>query len=305
MSVETRRFGRSDDFISEIGLGCGGYWGLPAFPEDRAAAIVELALERGVTFFDTGPNYSRGNAEARLGRILEGRGDGVFLATKVGSRLEGGRTVKDWSPGGIRASAEASLRKLRTDRVQLIQFHSPSLEVLENDAAIGALVSLKEDGLASHVGLSADGEVAQRAIELGVFDSLMLTHNVLHQSDSGQIIEKAAGAGVAVLIKSPMAHAVFGSSFYRVTSRARLWYLLRVLKNYRRDLSLSRRLRFLNHLDGWTPARAALRFVLENAHVTSAVIGTTNPEHLLESLSVSGGPPLPGEVMERIKEARL
>ena len=301
MTVAMRGFGNTGVMVSEIGLGCGGYWGFRAFPEQKAAEIVDLALEHGVNLIDTGPNYSGGNAEPRLGRILAGRRERVFLATKVGSRLERGRVVKDWSPGGIRASVESSLANLRTDHLDLVQLHSPSPDVLDDEATLGALAALKREGLAAFVGLSTDPTLAARAIELGVFDCVMITYNVLHQRVAERVAKAAAGAGRAVLARSPMAHVVFERSLFQPTSRARIWYLLRALKNFRRDLAKSRSLRFLHGWEGWKGPHAALRFVLENPCVTSAIVGTTDPRHLVDNLSVSGGPPLPRDLLERIR----
>jgi aryl-alcohol dehydrogenase-like predicted oxidoreductase len=287
--------------VSEIGLGCGGYWGFHSFPEQRAAGIVDLALDHGVNLMDTGPYYSGGNAEPRLGRILAGRRDRVFLASKVGSRLERGRAVKDWSPGSIRASVETSLRNLRTDHLDLVQLHSPSTNVVEDDRTLGALAALKSEGLTTFVGVSTDPTLAARAIQLRVFDCIMITYNILHQRASGGVAEIAAGAGRAVLARSPMAHVVYEPSLYWPTSRARFWYLFRALKNFRRDLAKGRSLRFLQDREGWTGPRAALRFVLENPCVTSAIVGTTDPRHLLDNLAVSCGPPLPRDLFERIR----
>ncbi len=301
MSVAKRSFGSTGVMVSEIGFGCGGYWGFPHFPEKRAAEILDLALEHGVDLVDTGPNYSGGNAEPRLGRILAGRREQVFLATKVGTRAERGRVVKDWSAGGIRASVEASLGRLRTDRLDLVQLHSPSPDVLENEGTLGALAALKRDGLVRFVGLSTDAKLATRAIELGVFDCVMLTYNILHQRSSERVAGIAAGAGRAVLARSPMAHAVYEAALFRPTSWARVWYLLRALRNFRGDVAKGRSLRFLQGWEGWSGPRAALRYVLENPLVTSAVIGTTDPRHLLDNLSVSGGPALPRELFERIR----
>jgi 1-deoxyxylulose-5-phosphate synthase len=301
MTVAKRSFGNTGVMVSEIWLGCGGYWGFRSFPEERAAEIVDLAIAHGVNLMDTGPNYSGGNAEPRLGRILAGRREQVFLATKVGSRLERGRVVKDWSPGGIRASVEASLGRLRTDHLDLVQLHSPSPDVLDDEGTLGALAALKREGLATFVGLSTDPKLAVRAIELGVFDCVMVTYNILHQRAGERVAEIAAGAGRAVLARSPMAHAVYESSLFRPTSRARIWYLLRALKNFRRDVARARSLRFLRDWEGWRGPHVALRFVLENPRLTSAIIGTTNPRHLADNLSASNGPPLPRDLFERLR----
>lgn len=301
MAVAKRRFGDTDVQVSEIGLGCGGYWGLRSFPEKRAAEIVEIALEHGVNLMDTGLNYSGGNAEPRLGRILGARRDRVFLATKVGSWLERGRSVKNWTPAGIRASVAASLANLRTDHLDLVQLHSPSPEVLDDDRVLGVLAALRRDGLARFVGLSTDSGLAERAIGLGVFDCVMVSYNVLHQRGAGRIAGLAAAAGRAVLARSPMAHAVYERSLLRPTSRAGLWYLLRALKSFRADLARARSLRFLREIEGWRAPQVALRFVLDDPRVTAAIVGTTDPRHLVENLAVSGGPALPADVVERLR----
>ena len=70
MKIKKNRFGNSEFFISEISFGCGGFWGLPIFPKNKAEQLIEFAIESGINFFDTGPNYSRGNAEKRMGDLL-------------------------------------------------------------------------------------------------------------------------------------------------------------------------------------------------------------------------------------------
>lgn len=301
MSVAKRAFGGTGVAVSEIGFGAGGFWGLREFPERQAAVLLDLALERGVDLVDTGPNYSGGNAEPRLGRLLAGRRDRVFLATKVGTWMRGGRIVKDWSPEAIRGSVGRSLRNLGTDHLDLVQLHSPSADVLEDDRALGAIEALKRDGLVRFAGLSTDPDLALRSLALGVFDCVMVTYNVLHQRKAEQVLAAAAAAGRAVLARSPMAHAVYERALFRPTSPARLWYLLRALKNFRGDLVRGRALRGIRDHVGWEGPRTALRFVLENPLLTSAIVGTTDPRHLVDNLAASGAPPLPADLRERLR----
>lgn len=301
MSVAKRAFGGTGVMVSEIGFGAGGFWGLRGFPERRAAELLDLALERGVDLVDTGPNYSGGNAEPRLGRLLAGRRDRVFLGTKVGTWVRGGRVVKDWSPEAIRASVAKSLRNLGTDHLDLVQLHSPSAGVLEDDRTLGALEALKREGLVRFLGLSTDPALAERSLGLGLFDCAMITYNVLHQRAAERVIAAAAAAGRAVLARSPMAHAVYERALFRPTSPARVWYLLRALKNFRGDLAKGRSLREARRHEGWEGPRTALRFVLEEPRLTSAIVGTTDPRHLLDNLAVSGAPPLPRDLQERLR----
>jgi aryl-alcohol dehydrogenase-like predicted oxidoreductase len=281
-----QRFGGADPPLSQIGFGCGGFWGLPVFPEKRARVLLRHGLENGITFVDTGPNYSGGHAEARLGRITNGDYKGVLLATKVGSRLlETGRVVRDFTPEGMEASLRDSLRRLRADHVDLLQLHGPPLSALDDEKVLGTLEGFVKRGLIVHKGVSADGSVADRVARLPFFDTLMTTYNVVEQGGDGTM-KTAQMNGQTVLAKSPLAHHVFGTELYQVTSLAKLWYLLRVLKNYRRQLWRGRKLHLTECMKGWTPTEVALRFVLDHPAVSSAVVGTTNLDHLKQNLGV-------------------
>lgn len=290
--------------MSEIGFGCGGFWGLPVFSEKTAESLLRQGLERGLTFLDTGPNYSGGNAEARLGRLLGGRRDGILLATKVGSRLlPGGRVVRDFTPEGMEASLRDSLERLRTDHVDLLQLHGPPLASVADERVLGALDGFVARGMIRFKGVSADGAVAAHVARCGRFDALMTTYNVLER-DSRDTIRAAGVNGVAVLVKSPLSHHVFGRELYKVTSLAKLWYLLRVLKNYRPLVARGRRLKLHGLMPGWTEAQIALKFVLLEPAVSSAVVGTTRLDHLSESLGVTSKGELSREVLDAIERAR-
>ena len=301
--IPQRRFGKSGATISEIGFGCGGFWGLPIFSERKAEALLRYGLDQGITFLDTGPNYSRGNAEARLGKFTGGHYGGVILGTKVGSRLlPSGSVIRDFTPEGMEASLKDSLRRLRTDHVDLLQLHGPPLSALEDDRVLRTLDAFVERGMIRYKGVSADGEVADRAAGLSFFDALMTTYNVVTQ-ESAASIQRAGENGMAALIKSPLSHHVFGNELYKITRLSKVWYLLRVLKNYRHLLPRGRRLELTTGMPGWTAAEVALKFVLGNPSVSSAVIGTTSLDHLQRDLEVCDREGLAEEVVARIRAA--
>jgi 1-deoxyxylulose-5-phosphate synthase len=302
MNVRRRPFGRTGRDISEIGFGCGGYWGYAVFPERDARALLDAALEHGVDLLDTGPNYSNGNAEIRLGRLLAGRWDGLVVGTKVGTRgTPGGGAVKDFTPAGMQASIERSLRHLGTDHIPLVQLHSPSLAELTNEETLATLVGWKRRGLVSWIGVSSGAREVARALELGVFDCVMLTYNLLQTTPAAAVIEQAARSGVAVFAKSPLAQALYSRSFLRVRSPSQLWYLARTLRQGLGPLRRARRYRFLNDVEGWAATDIALRYVLDHPHLTATMIGTTRPAHLLENLAVSNREALPPELRQRIE----
>lgn len=127
-SLPLRPLGRSGLQVSQIALGCSGFWGNRRFPEAEAERIVRRALERGVNLFDTGHNYSAFNAEPRLGRILQRAfgthpRDGLVISSKGGT-LTGqagvsGAEQRDFSAASIERSCAASLRNLHCDHLDV------------------------------------------------------------------------------------------------------------------------------------------------------------------------------------------
>src|ERR1700761_5487125 len=108
-----RPLGRTGLTVSEVGFGAASWWGMARFSEAEAVGLVHAALDGGVTLIDTGASYSRGHAEARLGRALKGRdASRLVVATKAGTFFRDGRIGRDFSPGAVVASAEQSLRNL-------------------------------------------------------------------------------------------------------------------------------------------------------------------------------------------------
>jgi 1-deoxyxylulose-5-phosphate synthase len=285
--VPLRRLGTAGPLIPAVGFGCGGFWGLPEFAEADAEGVIEACLESGINLFDTGPNYSRGHAETRLGRLLAGRQEPVFVATKVGSRRgRWGRRIRDFTPDGILRSLDESLTRLRRSQVDLLQLHGPPPEVLADEAVLRTLDDLRAEGVVRRLGVSGDGAIVHQVAESPVFDCVMTTLNLLERGNL-EGIERASSAGKGVLVKSPMAHAVFRPSLFRTRRLSDVWYLLRILKNYRWMLGERRALLDLNEIPGWTAAQLALRFVLSLPNVACAVIGTTKAEHVRQCAEAS------------------
>lgn len=294
-----KKLGRTELEISELGYGCGGFWGMPVFSEKTAGELVHSAIEQGINFFDTGPNYSQANAEPRLGRILKNTDkSNLIIATKTGSQYAKGKHFKDYSLAGMEDSAVNSLKNLGLDVLPLLQVHSP-FEFQLTDDLLHNIVRLKEKGIARNIGISGDGKVIEWAIESNVFDTVMLTYNIIHQKPL-ELIKKAKEKGIGVLIKSPMAHGLYNNDIFKIRKPSDIWYLLRVLKNYRYDLVQGRKFRFINDLDGWKGSEAALNFVSKNDDVSCAVIGTTNFNHLKSNVD-STSKLLSKEIYRRIE----
>ena len=307
------RVGRGDDHpaasevvaqsgaVARIGLGCASAWGQSWFPERDAIAIVHQALDLGVRVFDTGPSYSGGYAEPRLGRALRGRDlDGMLISTKVGTHVvRFGRLVHDLSPEAVVRSVAASRRNLDMDRIPLLYLHGPGIHEFE-PRLFDALEGLRERGWVSRFGVNSyDPPVVQHALRFPTFTTFMVDYNLLRVGRE-PLLEALHGAGRQVVSGSALANHLYAAKYTIPSKPQDLWYLLRLLKNYRRDWGLARQLRDLRDVPEWTPAQLALAFVLANPAVDVAMFGTTRMEHLEENLSVVRRE-LPPAVMKRLR----
>src|ERR687897_1446772 len=149
--MRTRRLASSQLEVSVVGLGCNNFGG--RIGEDASRAVIDAALDADVTFFDTADVYgNRGGSEEIIGRALAGRRDRVVLATKFGHDLGDGETARGARPY-IRRALEDSLRRLRTDRIDLYQYHRPD-GVTPLEETLEALHELVEEGTVRAIGSS-------------------------------------------------------------------------------------------------------------------------------------------------------
>lgn len=298
-----RPLGRTGLTVSEIGFGCASWWGKGAFAEREAVGLVHGALDLGVTLFDTGASYSGGEAEARLGRALKGRdASGLVVASKAGTFFANGRVERDFSPAGVRASVERSLRLLGVEALGLLQLHGPAMGELTGEL-YEELTALKARGLARAVGVNSfDLAVIGAAIRRPEIDAVMLDFNVL-RPERQPLIAAAAAAGKGVLAGMPLAMGHTGLKVAQIRGARDLWYAARGLARHLDDVRAGARFGFLHRLEGMTGSQAALAYVLANRDVSAAVIGTTRMKHLIEDVAASGMT-LPADLLARIEAAQ-
>jgi aryl-alcohol dehydrogenase-like predicted oxidoreductase len=169
-------------------------------PNDAAAkALLNAVLDMGINLIDTAPAY--GLSEQRIGDALAHRRDEYILSSKVGERFEHGRSTYDFSAAAIRAGIEASLRRLRTDHLDLLFIHSSGddLSILRRTDAVAALSRAKSAGQAGAIGFS--GKTPEGALEaLAWADALMVEHH-LDDTSHAPVLVEAARQGVGVLVK--------------------------------------------------------------------------------------------------------
>jgi aryl-alcohol dehydrogenase-like predicted oxidoreductase len=217
--VERRQLGTTDLELTAVGvgtapIGSGRDWPVWWGPQDDAVSIraIRHALDLGVNWIDTAPFYGWGRAEEIVARALEGRGD-VLVFTKCGTFPAETGSRMDLSPRSVRADLEASLRRLRMDRIDLLQIHDvdPSTPIEET---WGELQRLVEEGKVRHCGISNHPvDLIERALEVGSVGALQYQYSLLHRIHERDVIPFARKRRIGVLTWSPLAAGFVADDF--------------------------------------------------------------------------------------------
>lgn len=208
--------------VAAVGLGCNNFGGRVDL--DGTRAVVDAALDAGVNFFDTADIYgAQGGSETFLGEVLQGRRDQVVLATKFGMdmRSSGPSVRPRGSPAYIRESVEGSLRRLKTDVIDLYQYHRPDGET-PIEETLGALDELVKQGKVRFIGCSnfsaaelEEAEAAAREGGLTSFVSLQNEYSLLKRDVEADVVPVCERLGVAVLPYFPLASGLLTGKYRR------------------------------------------------------------------------------------------
>jgi aryl-alcohol dehydrogenase-like predicted oxidoreductase len=282
-----RRLGSSEILVSELGLGSWLTLGR-GLPRETALAIVDRALTVGITLFDTAPTYDAGAAETLLGDALAGRSrDEYVLSTKL-------------TPGGEPAAAqlETSLRRLRTDHVDLYVCHRFDPET-PLEATLAALGELVREGKVRALGFSEwTPEQIRASLDVpGVvqFVASQPQYSLLHRAPERGVIELCREHGISQLVWSPLAQGVVTGKYRRGErpargTRADSGRMGLYIGRWLRDdvLGAVERLRPIAEDLGVTLAQLALAWVLREGNVAAALVGASRPAQLDENAGAVG-----------------
>ncbi len=287
MAIEYRTLGKTGIRVSALGLG-GSEIGYQEVAQKTVDKIVGTALDSGINVVDTAECYA--NGEQLLGKALARRRADVILMTKCGhaplksgSDRASGYAQADWEPAMLSASIDRSLKNLKTDYVDVMQFHSCSAETLRDDRVIDVLARARDAGKTRYIGYSGDSDDALYAVEMGIFDTLQISLSIADQEAVDRVTPKASARGIGVIVKRPIANAAWRSG----TKPPADWY----------SQPYWDRLRELDYdfLKGDVEAAVAtaLRFTLGTAGVSTAIVGTTRVERIAQNIGYANAGPLP------------
>jgi len=291
--MELRQFGKTGLKVSALGFG-GGPVGYLETDRREVAVILNTILDRGVNLIDTAAAYA--GSEEAIGGAIGHRRDDYVLVSKCGRAyddIEG----EAWSAQCVEQTIDRSLRRLKTDRLDVVLLHSCDLETLQRGEAVGALVKAREAGKIRFAGYSGDNAAAAYAVGLDDIAVLETSVNICDQANIDTVLPEAQKNNVGVLAKRPIANAA-----WRAASEQRGMYVDYTRTYAGRLEAMAVTPADLGFADEAWP-EIALRFTLSQPGVTTAIVGTTRAANVDRNLAVAAKGALPEEALRQLRAA--
>lgn len=283
--------GRTGLSVTKLGYGAmevrgSRIWGGRAIEDTEAETILNAVVDEGITFIDTANDYGR--SEEYLGRYLSHRRDEFVLATKCGCTVvrrdaTTDDTPHEWTKKNLFRGLEESLERMRTDYVDLMQLHNPSVEECESGDLVAALQEMKDQGKVRWIGISATNPHLDTYIGWGVFDSFQIPYSALERQHE-ELIQAASDSGAGVIVRGGVARGEPGAGLGNKDSWA-TWDAAEL------DDLLD---------EGETRTGFLLRFTNAHPGMNTNIVGTMNIDHLKANIAAAAQP-LPADTYAEAK----
>ena len=313
--MDKRIMGRLGREVSVVGLGTwqlGADWG--EVEEKDALAVLDAAVEEGVTLFDTADVYGDGRSERLIGRWRKDNpGAGVFVATKMGRRAE--QLPENYTAANFRAWTDRSRVNLGVDTLDLVQLHCPPSAVIESDAVFDALDALVESGSIAAYGVSVETcEQALKAIARPGTASVQIIFNAFRLKPLDEVLPAAAAAGVGIIARVPLASGLLSGRYRHDTAFAANDH-----RTYTRHGEAFDQGETFSGVDydtgveaaaefsalaapGATAAQTALRWIVQQPGVTTVIPGARSTEQAVANARSASVPALPDQTLTAIQD---
>jgi aryl-alcohol dehydrogenase-like predicted oxidoreductase len=304
-----RQFGDNGFKVSEIGFGTWGIGGVAKdcksygpTDDNKSVQALNKAYDVGVTFYDTSPIYGYGHSEELIGKTFKEIRDRIIINTKVGYINYQGD--QDFSPKYIRSSIESSLRRLRTDYVDILQLHDPPIQLLINDDnIIIELKKLKEEGKIRVIGISTSSQEEDIfAVRNFDFKSIQINFNLIDQRALfNGLFDECANYGVGVIGRTPLCFGFLTGKYsskdkYPTSDHRSMWSLDQI-DRWANAVKLFANNR--SEQNKGTPTQMALRYCLSYPLISTTIPGMLTKEHVLENTQASQFGALPNRVLKK------
>lgn len=308
--MRTRKLGSNGPEISVVGYGAweagGMAWG-PNPPDQETLAAMGAAFDAGITWVDTAEVYGGGRSEELVAKAVAGRDD-VLVFTKVAPRPAG----SGFDAQGVRAAAEASLRRLGRDVIDVYQLHWPHPEIAVEETW-EAMAGLVGAGLVRWIGVSNFSvELVERCERVRHVDSLQPHFSMLHRDGRDDLFVHCDQAGTGILAYGPLAYGLLTGAFDETTTFSDddwrsgkhgmgAYDELFAPDRFRRNLAIVDALRPIAERKDVTLAQLALAWVVHQRGVTAAIAGSRSPAHVRDNAG-AGDVELDGQDLDDIEE---
>lgn len=280
--MEKRALGNTGMNVTVLGYG-GAEIGYRGVPEETVERLINGALDAGLNIIDTAECYV--DSEEKIGKVASRRRNEYFLFTKCGHDKDGDH----WNPKKMAEQIDRSLKRLQTDRVDLLQLHSCTAEQLRQGDVIEVIQRARDAGKTRFIGYSGDGQAALHAVESGVFDTLQISVSIADQEALDLVLPTAKARGIGVIAKRPIANAIWNESSKPGEYYQPYWERLHQL-----DYDFLR-------ADSGQDVATALRFTLSVEGVHTAIVGTTKPERWKQNAELLRDGPLDSQRYNAIR----
>ncbi len=292
MALTKRKLGRTGLEVTDLSYGAmevrgSRIWGGRAVTEQQAEIILNAVLDSGINFIDTSNDYGR--SEEFIGRYLHTRRGEYYLATKCGCTVvhkdeNTDDTPHVWTRENLFRGLHESLERMKTDYIDVMQLHNPSVEQAEEGDLVSVLLEMKQQGKVRWVGCSATSPHIESYIKLGVFDVFQIPYSALERQHEGAIT-LAGEAGAGTIIRGGVARGEPGVG----------------LGDGGRWTSFEKAGLDELRAEGESPTAFLLRFTLSHPEMDTTIVGTLIPEHLQENVRIAEQGPLPADVYAEAK----
>lgn len=291
-TLPTVSLGRTGLEVTRLGHGAmevrgSRIWGGRPVSEEQASAILNAVLDAGINFIDTSNDY--GLSEEFIGKYLSGRRDDYYLATKCGCTVvRRDETTDDtphvWTRENLFRGLNESLARMKTDYVDIMQLHNPSVEAAEEGDLVAALHDMRAQGKTRFIGISTTLPHLPTYLNWGVFDTFQIPYSALER-DHEEWITRSRQSNIGTIIRGGVARGEPGEGLGNTDRWA---------KFEAAELDALR-------AEGESRTAFLLRFTLSHPYADTIIAGTLDPEHLAENVAAARRGPLSQDVYEEAK----
>jgi aryl-alcohol dehydrogenase-like predicted oxidoreductase len=294
--MKMRQLGNQGLKVSELGLGCMGlsdFYSSSGVTEAEGVSLIHRALDLGVTFLDTADAYGPHTNERTVGKALQGRRDGVVLATKFGIVRESGSANRsvNGSPAYVRSACEASLKRLGVDTIDLYYQHRVDPAVPIEDT-VGAMSDLVKQGKVRYLGLSeASAATIRRAHKVHPISALQTEYSLWSRDPEDEILPTVRDLGIGFVPYSPLGRGFLAGRFRTIDDLAQDDWRRESPRfqgeNFAKNLDVVAQIQAIAAEKHCTPSQLALAWLLKGGSDIVPIPGTTSASRLEENLGAA------------------